>query len=77
VRARLRQLSTHLAHANWLDGEFSAGDLPMVTVLMRLKATGLVEEFANLAGYVARAQERPAYRRAFDAQRAVFDAGPS
>jgi glutathione S-transferase len=74
VRVRLRQLSTHLADAEWLDGEFSAGDLLMVTVLMRLKATGLVEEFVNLAAYVARAQARPAYRRAFEAQKAVFAA---
>jgi glutathione S-transferase len=74
VRARLRQLSTHLADSEWLDGAFSAGDLLMVTVLMRLKATGLVEEFANLAAYVARGQARPAYLRAFEAQRAVFEA---
>jgi glutathione S-transferase len=74
VRVRLRQLSTWLGDARWLDGEFSAGDLLMVTVLMRLKATSLVEEFANLAAYVARGQARPAYQRAFAAQRAVFEA---
>jgi glutathione S-transferase len=74
VRARLGQLSNRLADADWLDGEFSAGDLLMVTVLMRLKATGLVEEFPNLAAYVARGQARPAYQRAFVAQLEVFRA---
>lgn len=74
VRARLRQLSARLGDAQWLDGEFSAGDLLMVTVLMRLKATTLVEEFANLAAYVKRGQARPAYQRAFAAQLAVFQA---
>jgi glutathione S-transferase len=72
VRARLRQLSERLGDAEWLDGEFSAGDLLMVTVLMRLGGSGEVEKFPNLAAYVARGQARPAYQRAFDAQLAVF-----
>jgi glutathione S-transferase len=74
VRTRLSQLSTRLGSAEWLDGSFSAGDLLMVTVLMRLGSTGLVEEFPNLAAYVARGQARPAYQRAFAAQHAVFEA---
>lgn len=72
VRQRLTQLSHHLGNADWLDGGFSAGDLMMVSVLMRLQNAGLVEEHPNLAAYVARGQQRPAYQRAFDAQRAVF-----
>jgi glutathione S-transferase len=75
VRARLGQLADRLGEAEWLDGAFSAGDLLMVTVLMRLKGTGLVEEFPHLAAYIARAQARPAYQRAFAAQRAVFEDG--
>ena len=74
VRARLAQLSSRLDDADWLEGAFSAGDLLMVTVLMRLKSTGLVEEFPNLAAYVARGQARPAYQRAFAAQLALFQA---
>ena len=74
VRARLAQLSSRLDDADWLEGAFSAGDLLMVTVLMRLKSTGLVEEFPNLAAYVARGQGRPAYQRAFAAQLALFQA---
>ncbi|WP_144222344.1 glutathione S-transferase family protein [Mesorhizobium amorphae] len=72
VRIRLGELSRRLGDADWLDGAFSAGDLMMVTVLRRLDGTGLVEEYPNLAAYVARAEARPAYKRAFDAQLAVF-----
>ena len=74
VRDRLAELSSRLGDADWLDGEFSAGDLLMVTVLRRLPGTGLVEEHPNLAAYVARGEARPAYQRAFDAQLAVFTA---
>ena len=72
VRVRLGQLSRRLGDADWLDGGFSAGDLLMVTVLRRLDGSGLVEKYPNLAAYVARGEARPAYRRAFDDQLAVF-----
>lgn len=72
IRKRLDGLSHHLGAADWLDGAFSAGDLLMVTVLRRLQGSGMLEERANLAAYVARAEARPAYQRAFAAQRAVF-----
>ncbi|WP_119270762.1 glutathione S-transferase family protein [Taklimakanibacter deserti] len=71
VRERLRQLSDRLGGADWLDGAFSAGDLMMVSVLLRLRASGLLDEFPNLAAYVARGEARPAYKRAFDAQAAI------
>jgi glutathione S-transferase len=71
LRVRLSQLSNRLGAAEWLDGGFSAGDLMMVSVLLRLKTSGLLEEFPNLAAYLARGEARPAYRRAFEAQRAV------
>jgi glutathione S-transferase len=72
VRARLRPLSARLGNADWLDGDFSAGDLLMVQVLRRLTGSGLLEETSNLAAYVARGEARPAYQRAFAAQLAVF-----
>ncbi|MFC5568724.1 glutathione S-transferase family protein [Lysobacter yangpyeongensis] len=72
IRQRLDRLSHHLGDADWLDGRFSAGDLMMVMVLFRLEGSGLLEEYPNLAAYVARGQARPAFRRAFDAQRQVF-----
>jgi glutathione S-transferase len=71
IRDRLTQLSDRLGDADWLDGAFSAGDLMMASVLLRLKPSGLLNEFANLAAYVARGEARPAYIRAFDAQLAV------
>ena len=74
VRDRLGQLSRRLGDAEWLDGAFSAGDLLMVSVLLRLKPSGLLDEYPNLSAYVARGEARPAYRRAFDAQLAVFTA---
>jgi glutathione S-transferase len=72
VRVRLGELSGRLGDAEWLDGEFSAGDLLMVTVLRRLGGSGLVETHPNLAAYVARGEARPAYQRAFADQLAVF-----
>jgi glutathione S-transferase len=74
VHVRLGELSHHLGDADWLDGAFSAGDLLMVTVLRRLSGSGMVEKYANLSAYVARGEARPAYKRAFDAQWAVFAA---
>ncbi|HEY1929020.1 MAG TPA: glutathione S-transferase family protein [Caulobacteraceae bacterium] len=74
VRERLDQLSRRLGGGDWLDGAFSAGDLMMVTVLRRLLSSGMLEEYPNLAAYVSRGEARPAYRRAFDAQLAVFTA---
>ena len=68
IRKRLQLLADRLGDAEWLDGDFSAGDLMMASVLLRLRASGLLDEFANLAAYVARAEARPAYQRAFAAQ---------
>ena len=77
VRKRLGQLSDRLGDTDWLDGAFSAGDLMMVTVLRRLNGSGLLEEHPNLAAYVARGEARPAFKRAFEAQLAVFTGRPS
>jgi glutathione S-transferase len=76
VRERLTQLSAHLGNADWLDGAFSAGDLMMVSVLLRLKSSGLLGEFSNLAAYVMRAEARAGYKRAFAAQLAVYSDRP-
>ncbi|OWV77569.1 glutathione S-transferase [Rhizobium sp. R634] len=74
IRKRLNDLSRRLGDAEWLDGAFSAGDLLMVTVLLRLKGSQLLADYPNLAAYVARGEARPAYKRAFAAQLAVFTA---
>ncbi|WP_018237432.1 glutathione S-transferase family protein [Ensifer sp. BR816] len=74
IRNRLGALSRRLGDADWLEGEFSAGDLLMVSVLLRLKGSAILDEYPNLSAYVARGEARPAYKRAFDAQLAVFTA---
>jgi glutathione S-transferase len=76
IRDRLVQLSARLGDADWLDGPFSAGDLMMVSVLLRLRPSGLLDEFPELAAYVARGEARPAYERAFAAQWAINAADP-
>jgi glutathione S-transferase len=74
IRTRLQELVAYLGDADWLDGAFSAGDLFMVSVLLRLKPSGILAEFPTLANYAARGEARPAYQRAFAAQLAVFTA---
>jgi len=77
IRERLKQLSAHLGKADWLDGAFSAGDLMMVSVLLRLRPSALLDGYPNLVAYLARGEARPAYKRAFEAQLAVNTGKPS
>jgi glutathione S-transferase len=74
VRVRLNELSKRLGTGDWLDGAFSAGDLMMVHAVSRLEGSGLLEDYPKVAAYIARGQARPAYKRAFAAQLAVFTA---
>jgi glutathione S-transferase len=74
IRLRLRQLSDRLGGADWLDGDFSAGDLLMITVLRRLETSRLLREYPNLSAYVGRGKARPSYARAFAAQLEIFTA---
>lgn len=75
VRDRLKWLSAYLGDKDWLDGAFSVGDLMMVSVLLRLRSSGILDEFPNLSAYVVCGESRPAYKRAFDAQYATFIMG--
>ena len=68
IRAQLTPLSDRLGDAEWLDGGFSAGDLMMIAVVLRLRASGILDEYPNIAAYVARGEARPAYKRAYEAQ---------
>jgi len=68
VRDRLARLSDRLGDANWLDNSFSAGDLLMIEVLLRLEGA-LLNEFPNLCAYVIRGKARPAFKLAFAGQR--------
>lgn len=74
VHTRLRELSTYLGDSEWLEAEFTAGDLLMVNVLCRLESSALLDQYPSLAAYVARAKARPAFQRAFAAQLAVYEA---
>jgi glutathione S-transferase len=74
VRERLVDLSHWLTGQDWLEEQFGAADIVMVTVLRRLAGSGLLEEQPTVATYVARGEARPAFGRAFEAQRAVFSA---
>lgn len=74
IRDRLAQLSARMGDGEWLDGDFSAADIVMVHVLRRLEGSGLLDQFPNLAAYIARAEARPAYQRAFAAQLALWEA---
>src|SRR5690606_6311534 len=73
IRSRFGDLSQRLGEAEWLDGEFTAGDLMMVMVLRRAEGMEVLEDYPNLNAYVARGEARPAYKRAFAAQLAVFE----
>lgn len=72
IKTRLDQLSVDLNDAEWLVGKFSAADLLMVHAIRRLEGSGVVETYPDLANYITRAAARPAYQRAFEAQREVF-----
>ncbi|RYF94636.1 MAG: glutathione S-transferase family protein, partial [Caulobacteraceae bacterium] len=74
IRARLDDLAAHLGDDDWVAGEFSAADILMVTTLRRLLSTNILDDYPTLTAYIARAEARPAYRRAFDDQLAVFTA---
>lgn len=74
ARKPLGQLSSHLGDSAWLESAFTAGDLMMMAVLFRSKGSGILDEYPNLAAYVARGEARPAFQRAFAAQLAVFTA---
>lgn len=71
IRNKLKQLSAYLGEKSWLEDEFSVGDLMMISVLLRLRASGILLEFPNLDDYVTRGESRPAYQRAFAAQLAI------
>jgi glutathione S-transferase len=75
IHKRLQELSEWLGTKDWLEGTFTLGDLMMVSVLRRLEGSGLLQVHPSLAEYVERGQARPAFKRAFAAQREVFEAG--
>jgi glutathione S-transferase len=77
ARKVLGELSSHLGDAEWLDGTFNAGDLMLAAVLFRSRVSGILDQYPNLLAYVARGEARPAFKRAFAAQLAVFTSAPA
>jgi len=72
LTGRLQNVSDALGDKDWLEGEFSIGDLMLVTVLRQLRGTGILDRFPNLAALVKRGEDRPAFQRALSDQLAVF-----
>ncbi len=73
---KLRRVADAIAGRDWLAGPFSIADIAMVTVLNNLRHTELVAQQPSLADYHKRGTERPAYKRALDAQFADFIEDP-
>ena len=69
IHGRLKDLSARLGDKQWLDGDtFTSGDLLMVSVLRILIDEGFVETYPNLAAYMHRGIDRPAFQKALAAQ---------
>ncbi|MEQ1491432.1 MAG: glutathione S-transferase family protein [Terricaulis sp.] len=77
IRDRFTELAARLGDADWLDGDFSAADVLMVQALRRLEGQAPLSEFPTLVSYVQRGMARPAFKRAFAAQKAVFESANS
>ena len=74
VKKRLSDLAERLHGREWLEDRFTAGDLMMATVLRILRHTDLVTSDRTLAPYLARCEERPAFKKALADQMASFKA---
>jgi glutathione S-transferase len=71
-KQKLKRVNDALGSKDWLAGQFSIADIAMVTVLNNLRHTDLVAEYPSLAAYKQRGEDRPAYKRALEAQFADF-----
>ncbi len=75
VRKRLGDLQTALGDRQWFANDrFSAADILMTHVLRDLRHTDIVADYPALADYVARAEARPAFKRALADQLKPFKA---
>ncbi len=73
AQARLDALAGALEGRDYLEGQFTAADLMMTTVLRLLRHTSLVKDMPVLAAYQARCEARTAFSRALSAQLAHFE----
>ena len=72
--ARLECLAEWLNGREWLEDEFSVGDLMMASVLRILRHTDLVTADPVLGPYLAHCEARPAFGRALADHMAVHEA---
>jgi glutathione S-transferase len=72
AKLKLKRISDWLGDREWLEDRFTIGDLMMITVLRLLRHTDIVRQFPNLAAYLERGQERPAFKQAVSDQLAAF-----
>ncbi len=73
LRRRLGDLQMALGDRHWFANDrFSAADILMTHVLRDLRHTDIVADFPALADYVARAEARPAFKRALADQLKPF-----
>lgn len=73
LRKKLGDLQTALGDRQWFANDrFSAADILMTHVLRDLRHTTIVADYPALAAYVARAEARPAFRRALADQLKPF-----
>ena len=73
LRKRLSELQDALGDRQWFaNNRFSAADILMTHVLRDLRHTDIVADYPALAGYVARAEARPAFKRALADQMKPF-----
>jgi glutathione S-transferase len=73
AKSRLDAVAASLEGRDYLEHEFSGGDLLMVSVLRFLRHSTIIADMPVLAAYVARCEARPAFKRALAAQVAPFE----
>jgi glutathione S-transferase len=76
VEKKLDLLAGWLGDRDWLESDFSAGDLLMATVLRDLGHTDLVTARPTLHAYLDRCLARPGFQKALADQLASFDKEP-
>lgn len=74
VEARLKHMETVLAEREWLAGIFSIADILMADVLRLVNSFDGLADCPACRAYVARAMDRPAFRKAYADQMAHFAA---
>jgi glutathione S-transferase len=74
LQRRLSSLVKYLNGRDYLETDFTAGDLLMATVLRILHSTDLVGSLPRLRDYLSRCEARPAFKKALEAQMRVFRA---